>query len=210
MKLADMVRLTAGEPVFSAGLLISGDVDPRDVRRQLSRWKDAGKVIQLRKGVYALAEPFRSVKPHPFVIANRLVKGSYVSLQSALAWYEMIPENVPVTTSVTTLRPGSWETPLGTFSYRHLKPDAFNSFLPAEVSPGQWAAVATREKALCDLVHLTPGSDSARWVREMRLRLDELDGEKLQAIVSRSGSAKLERAYRIVQKLLEAGEDGSR
>jgi predicted transcriptional regulator of viral defense system len=205
MKFLDLVRITGNQPVFTAGLLISGDVDPRDVRRQLSRWKEAGKVVQLRKGVYALAQEFRSGWPHPFLVANQLVKASYVSLQSALAFYGMIPENVPVTTSVTTGRPWSWDTPAGSFSYRHLKPAFFHSYHGTEVAPGAVALVATREKALCDLVHLTPGGDTRAWLSELRLQdLGSLDMTALLNIVQRSGSPKLERARRIVEGLREA------
>ena len=154
MKFEDLVRLVKEEPVFTSGLLISGNVDPREVRRQLSRWTEAGKVVQLRRGLYALGEPFTfaaSRASHPFLIANRLMKASYVSLQSALAWYGMIPEHVPVTTSVTTRRPWSWDTPLGAFTYHHVKTGLFHSYAPIEVSPGTVALVATREKALLDL-----------------------------------------------------------
>lgn len=61
------------EPVFEAGLLLAGDVDPSDVRRQLSRWVNAGRLYQLRRGLYALAPPFQKIRPHPFLVANRLV-----------------------------------------------------------------------------------------------------------------------------------------
>ena len=52
-----------------------------------------------------LGKPIGRVSAHPFVVANALKKASYVSLQSALSHYGMIPEYVPVTTSVTTRRP---------------------------------------------------------------------------------------------------------
>ena len=210
MKFEELVRLRASEPIFSSGLLISGNVDPKDVRRQLSRWKEAGKVIQLRKGFYALAEPFRSRVAHPFLIANHMIRASYVSLQSALAWYGMIPENVPVTTSVTTLRPWSWDTPLGVFAYRHIKAELFHSFGPVEVSPGNVAMLATREKALCDLIHLTPGADGEAWLRELRLNLEELDIPALGRLVADSKSPKLERARRIIEKLRDAAETEGR
>ena len=196
--------MTRDQPAFTAGLLISGDVGPKEVRRQLSRWKKAGKVIQFRKGVYSLAQEYRSAWPHPFVIANQLVKASYVSLQSALAFYGMIPEHVPVTTSVTTRRPCSWDTPAGSFRYRHVKTELFHSYLSVEVAPGALAQVATREKALIDLVHLTPGADSRGWLTELRLQeLSSLDPVKLLELVRRSGSPKLERARRIIQELRE-------
>ena len=90
MKFGDLLDIVGAEPVFETGLLLVGNVDPADVRRQLSRWTQTGKLYQLRRGLYALAPPFQKVKPHPFVIANRLVRSSYVSCQSALAYYHLI------------------------------------------------------------------------------------------------------------------------
>jgi len=59
-------------------------LNPADLCRQLSRWTNAGRLIQLRRGVYTLAPPYQKIKPHLFLIANRLLPASYVSLQSAL------------------------------------------------------------------------------------------------------------------------------
>ena len=59
--------------MFETGLLLSGDVYPREIYRQLSRWSQAGKIYQLRRGLYCLAPPFQKVKPHPFLVANRLL-----------------------------------------------------------------------------------------------------------------------------------------
>jgi predicted transcriptional regulator of viral defense system len=103
MEFTRLIEIVGDEPVFETALLLAGDVDPADVRRQLSRWTRAGRLYQLRRGLYALAPPFQRVKPHPFLVANRLVRASYVSLQSALAHHGLIPEVVPVTTSVTTV-----------------------------------------------------------------------------------------------------------
>jgi predicted transcriptional regulator of viral defense system len=101
-------------------LLLAGDANPSEVRRQLSRWTKTGKIYQFRRGLYCLASPFQKVKPHPFLVANRMLPASYVSVQSALAYYGMIPEFVPVTTGITTNRPAHWETPLGIFDFRHI------------------------------------------------------------------------------------------
>src|SRR4051794_5385816 len=128
MRFEDLLGIVGSEPVFETGLLLAGDVDPVDVRRQLSRWTRAGRLYQLRRGLYALAPPFQKVQPHPFLVANRLVPGSYVSLQSVLAEHSLIPEYVPVTTSVTTSRPGRWDTPLGSYLFRHLQPDLITGF----------------------------------------------------------------------------------
>jgi hypothetical protein len=66
MKFSDLLRIVGDEPLFETGLLLAGDEDPRNVRRQLSRWVENGRLIQLRRGLYTLAAPFRKAKPHPF------------------------------------------------------------------------------------------------------------------------------------------------
>src|SRR5689334_4820969 len=38
MRFEDLLETVDREPVFETGLLLAGDVDPADVRRQLSRW----------------------------------------------------------------------------------------------------------------------------------------------------------------------------
>ena len=73
MRFEDLLGVVGDEPVFEPGLLLAGDVDSADVRRQLSRWTRAGRLYQLRRGLYALAPPYQKVRPHPFLVANRMV-----------------------------------------------------------------------------------------------------------------------------------------
>ncbi len=125
MKFSELLAVVGDEPVFETALLLAGQVDAADVRRQLSRWETAGHLYQVRRGLYALAPPFARCQPHPFLVANRMVRGSYVSLQTALAYYGLIPEGTPIVTSVTTTRPGAWKTPLGDFNFRKIKVELF-------------------------------------------------------------------------------------
>lgn len=203
MRFESLLRVVGEEPVFESGLLLTGDVDPADVRRQLARWARDGRLLQLRRGLYALAPPYRKVLPHPFLVANRLALGSYVSLQSALGYHGLIPEHVPVTTSVTTGRPGTWETPLGTFEFHHLHPSLGRSFRLEALGAGQQAFVATPAKALADLVHLVPGADDPAYLQELRLQ----DLEGVMADLARdptiAARPKLRRAFRHVAGLAQ-------
>jgi len=204
-----MLDIVGNEPVFETGLLLAGSVDPAAVRRQLSRWTAAGRIYQLRRGLYAPAPPFQKVKPHPFLVANRMVRSSYVSLQSVLASAGFIPEAVPVTTSVTTRRPGHWETPLGNFDFRHVKLDLFHGYQLVDVGSNQRAFVASPEKALLDLIHLQPAGDNPKYLQELRLQnLERLNLERLLQMAHATGSPKLCRAAEVVAKLaqVEAAE----
>lgn len=204
MRFEELLEIVGDEPLFETGLLLAGDIDPAGVRRQLSRWMEAGRLLQLRRGLYSLASPFQKVRPHPFLVANRLVPGSYVSLQAALAHFALIPESVPVTTSVTIGRPGRWDTSLGAYEFRHLQEELFRGFQRTLLAGGQEAWVATPEKALLDLVYLEPEGGSMEYLSELRLQnLDGLDPGKVRRLAEESGKPKLRRAAERIAQLTE-------
>ena len=49
MEFSELLEIIQDEPVFDTDLLLAGDVDERDIHRQLSRWKKAGKIYQLKQ-----------------------------------------------------------------------------------------------------------------------------------------------------------------
>lgn len=203
MKFDEVLEIIGNEPVLHSSVLVAGGVDPADLGRQLSRWVGSGKLIQLRRGLYSLSERYRKTPPHAFVVANRLRAASYVSLQSALEYHGLIPEYVPSVTSVTTGRPGTFSNPLGTFIYRHIKRGLFSHYTVVDVGNGLSAFVAEPEKAILDLLYLTPHSDDPLYIRELRLQnVEALDTVFLKRLAEESGSRKLERAVTRIRSLL--------
>jgi len=204
MKWEYLLLEVADEPVFRTGFLAAGKTSLGQLHLQLSRWVKAGKLIQLRRGLYTLAEPYRKVALHPFTLANAMKEASYVSLQSALSYYAMIPEHVPTVTSVTTQRPERVKTPLGQFVFRHVKKAWFHSFRQIELGSGQRAFVATPEKALLDLAYLTPGADNYNFLAELRLQsLEQLKIDTMLELVDKSNSVKLRRTAKLIAKLAQ-------
>jgi predicted transcriptional regulator of viral defense system len=199
MKFEDVLHLVGDQPFFETGLLLAGNVDPNDVRRQLSRWTRAGKIRQLRRGLYTLVPPYNKVTPHPFLLANALVPGSYVSGTSALAYYGLIPEYVPRTLSVTLTRPSQWDDG---FIFQHLAPRLFFGYQSVEVVKGQFAFIAQPEKAILDLAHLTQGSDNETYLTQLRLQnLERLDLRRLQEFAERAAKPKWKRVASQVTSL---------
>ena len=190
MQFEQLLTLVGNLPLFETGLLLAGKVDPDDVRRQLSRWVRAGKVRQFRRGLYTLAPPYQKIAPHPFLVANALMPGSYVSGQTALAFYGLIPEYVPRTLSVTTLRPMQW----GGFHFQHIASHLFFGYQSTDLSQGQRAFIATPEKAILDLAHLTADADSVEYLRQLRLQnLEQLNLDRLHEFAQRAAKPKWQR-----------------
>ncbi|MCF7928534.1 MAG: hypothetical protein K9L68_06140 [Spirochaetales bacterium] len=202
MKFDELVEIASGMPCFSPRFLFAGE-KPDQVRLQIHRWVADGRVIRIHKGLYTLAEPYRTIPLEQVYIAQKLRRASYLSLQSALSWYGMIPEYVPVTTMVTTGRPQSIDTPVGSFLFRHIKPEYFGGFRMKQLDSGNEAAIASPEKALLDLVYITPGGDDPDYLRELRLQnLDRVNVDQLKIEAKRFGRPKIERAYLLVCDLI--------
>jgi predicted transcriptional regulator of viral defense system len=202
-----LLELIGDEPVFETGLLLAGKVKPETIRLQLSRWTKKGQVYQLRRGLYTLAPPYQKVKPHPFLIANHLQRGSYVSAQSALSFYGLIPEVIQSTVSVTPGRPERLETPLGLFEFRHIQPTFLRGYHQITLNrapPIQQAFVASPEKALLDLIYLQPSGEKPEYLHELRLQnLEQLDMQALSNQAETFGTPKLRRAVSEITALIQ-------
>jgi len=145
----------------------------------------SGDLISLRRGLYIPGPELDLPIPENFLIANHLRGPSYISLESALSFWGMIPERVYEICSVTTKTTKTYQTPIGRFSYQHLSSPYYSfGITRAEIGPQQFAMIATREKASCDKIILTSGV-LLRSVQQTRAFLFEdlrIDETALQAI----------------------------
>ena len=203
MEFDRLLKLIGDDPVFETSFLLAGNIDPKNVRLQLTRWVNSGRLYQLRRGLYSIAPPYQKVRPHPFLVANRLQRASYVSLQSALALYGLIPETVNITVSVTAGRPERLVNPLGIFEFRHIKSNLLYGYQMTDLG-GQNALVATPTKALLDLVYLQPSGESAKYLNELRLQnLDHLDLDVLKRQTEVFDSPKMRVAAKVINNLIQ-------
>ncbi len=201
MQFSELLDIVEDEPVFETGFLVAGRSREPGLPAQLSRWCGSGKLLRIRRGLFALAPPYRKVIPHPFLVANRLVPGSFVSGLSALAFANAIPEFVPEVTSCGPGRPQVRETPLGRYSFRYLKPGLRSGYRLAELGGDQMAFVASPEKALLDLVHLQPGGDDPAWIDGLRLNIEALSTDRIEGMAALTERPKLIRAALHVRRL---------
>lgn len=187
----EFLKLTGELPVIETENLYAGISDPTSIEVQISRWKKAGKIIQLKKGIYLLAEPYRKIALYEPYIAAVLKKPSYISLEKALEYHDLIPETVPVYTSVTTKREGRFVSKIGMFDYRHIKQSLFWGYTSTIVKK-QTAFIALPEKALLDFFYIKKVKISLEYLQELRLQnLEKLSIDKLFEYVRRFKKPKM-------------------
>jgi hypothetical protein len=125
---------------------------------KISEMIRSGELISLRRGLYIPGPEVDLPIPDPFLIANHLRGPSYVSLETALSYWDMIPERVVEISSITLKTSRTYRTPIGRFSYRRGTAPYYSfGLVRAELAPQQFALIASREKALCDTIVYTSG-----------------------------------------------------
>jgi len=112
-----------------------------------------------------------------FMVANKIYEPSYVSLESALAYYEIIPETVFGVTSISSRKTKHYESIWGLFGYRSVKPQYMIGYQVIENTPGIKFKIAYLEKALLDYLYLNSeirslaDFEGLRWNRTQLLGL---------------------------------------
>ena len=117
-----------------------------------------GYLVQLRRGLYMTTRLVNSTMPETFLISNHLLGPSYVSIDSALFHWGLIPERVYEVTAVSNKLSKKFKTPLGIFSYTHI-PLPYYSFGIEQLAltETQTVMIASPEKALSDKIITTAG-----------------------------------------------------
>ncbi len=198
MNFDELVSILGDQRWFDLATVVQLTGHRRDtIKNQLCRWTKAGKVLSLRRGMYSLAQRYRQGSIQPAALANALYRPSYLSGMWALSFYGLIPESVPVYTSITTRTPRRFENAFGEFIFRNVKRSIFFGYAPVMISDAK-VLIATPEKALVDCWYLETGEWNADRMREMRLSADgSLDETSLLSIVERIGKPRLSRALNV-------------
>ncbi|MHB0896102.1 MAG: type IV toxin-antitoxin system AbiEi family antitoxin domain-containing protein [Spirochaetales bacterium] len=147
---------------------------PRDKVTKLLR---AGALLRIKKGLYLwndLEEPYSRE-----LLANLIYGPSYISLEYALSFHGLIPEAVRAVTSVTTGKNKEFDTPAGSFSYRHLPVKYYSPGIDYEDgAPGKEFMIASPAKAIFDMLYL-----NAPELRENEAREYFFDDLRMEADV---------------------------
>lgn len=176
----------------------------RQIQVRLSRWVAQKKLIQLRKGKYLLPDRYRRKKISHYSLSNYIYSPSYISLESALEYHGLIPEKVVEVQGVTPRLTKTWSTPLGRFTYQHIKQERFFGYQSETLSMEDTFQCALPEKALIDLFYLRKGEWSETRIRELRLQNPgKIDCERVKEFGRCMRSNKIQRAIQSFLLVLE-------
>jgi predicted transcriptional regulator of viral defense system len=209
MKIEELIRLFGKQPCFDLASVVQLCGGCREtVRTELYRWCKAGKILHLRRGMYAFGSDYRKTEVNPAELANLLYFPAYLSSAWALGFFGLIPEKVVVYTSITSREPKTFRNAFGHFRYRHIKKEAFFGYRAVEISRRK-VLLAEPEKALLDFWYFEKGEWDKNRLAEMRLQnLDLLAREKLLEYAARFKSPKLTRAVELYSEMHRTPEEG--
>lgn len=187
------LRLVVSGEVFDYQILMSFLKEVKYPRAKIGRLLKAGEIIRIKKGLYVFGEIWRKGPISLEVAANLIYGPSCISFEYALFRYGMIAERAIAVTSLSIGRAREFETPIGTFRYRSIDKNKFSVGIEYREIPGEGGFfIASREKALADVVSRMKGPLSLpdlrfHLIEEMRLdeeSLRSLDKQKLEEIGS--------------------------
>ena len=141
-------------------------------------------------------------------MANKIVQPSYVSLESALAYYQIIPEKVYGVTSVTSKKTSPFDRPWGVFRYRSLEPSLIFRYEVFRSRQGEIFLMASMKKMILDYLYLNSHIDSLedfeglRWDQEALIRLRR--NASFESLLMRFGKKALNHRVDQLMRYLDA------
>lgn len=145
-----------GDTPFDLSVLSGLFPNTKHITDKARRLEQEGRIIRLKRGIYVRSAE-DGAHPVQELIANHLYGPSYVSMQSALRHYGLIPERVFSIQSMTIKHCRSFDTPLGHYDYLSCPIAYFPIGIRQQQEGSSQFLIASPEKALCDLLVKTRG-----------------------------------------------------
>ena len=168
MQYVEIKKLLKNDPLISLNELRK--IDEHFDRRRLNEWQKKDYIKKITKGFYIFTDIDLN-ENITFNIANKIYAPSYISLETALNYYGIIPESTYLVTSISTRKTYNFQTNLVSFSYNTIKPQAFFGYFINKNNNN--FKMAYPEKAILDYLYLHPNIkeisdfDSLRFNKEV-------------------------------------------
>lgn len=186
--------------------------DYRFPRNKIAHLEQTGKIIRLKRGMYVVSPNISKQLLSVELVANHIYGPSYVSMESALRYYGLIPEKVHTIRSMTANRSRIFENPVGNFKYITVSDSYYSIGINQQSVENKYTfLIATPEKALCDMITATPQlriqSEKALITyleEDLRFEMSGLDHMNIAIIRKCINTGKKKEVLKLLLKLLHA------
>ena len=163
-----------------------------NVYEKIKREVKKGNLFSVHRGIYETEQ-----KANSFAIGNIISTPSYISFETALSYYNLIPERVFLTMSATFRKNKTkmFKNDFGRFYYRDVSEKAFPYGVDIIEIEDYQIRIATKEKALLDTLSKKRACESLEDLEEllfegMRIEKDDFDNLDKEQLI------KLSRLYK--------------
>ncbi len=132
-----------------------------------------GNLIKIKRGLYET-----NINREPFALANIIVSPSYISFETALAYYNLIPEAVCIVKSATFKKNKKKEirNRFSLYTYQDINPNAYPYGIDVIEIDGENVKIASKEKALLDTISIISPRNNLKEIEDLLfedLRINE-------------------------------------
>jgi len=180
-------------PLFTVGDI--NKVEPSFQPDRLTDWLKHGYIKRIIRNRYIFSD-FKLTEESLFFIANKIYEPSYISMEGALSFYKLIPDQIFAITSLSTKKTTRFETEVGTFLYRSIRSDIFFGYRLANFN-NLIFKIAEIEKSILDYFYLNTNLENDDDFYELRINDEEfkrqVDLDKLKSYMKLFRNKSLER-----------------
>ena len=177
---------------------------PKFDSRRLFEWKQKGYLIKLTNKWYVFSN-VAITDGLNYLISNSICQPSYISLESALCFHELITSTPSSIQAITKHKTVVYHNDRGVYSYRKIKPEFYFGFETLEID-GKPIQMANPEKALIDFLYFNANLNSLSKLTSIAWSiqaLNQLDWKKLGSMQMSIGSKALDRRMDLLKKGLK-------
>lgn len=173
--------------------------------RRLVEWQNKKYIQKLRREYYYFLDQKKD-ENFLFFAANKMYHPSYVSMESALAYYHFIPEGVFLTSSISSRNTANFNTNIGDFVYNNIKKSLFFGYKIIQINDHP-IKMAEPEKALLDFLYLKKlnALEDMKNLRLNNLEINQtIDFQKLNQYQKIFQSITLDKRLDLLKKTIDA------
>ena len=199
-----------GNVPFDLSVLSSIFPKNKQISDKARMLENAGRIIRLKKGLYVASQNETGKTLYRELIANHIYGPSYVSQETALRYYGLIPERVYLVKSVTTKHSRNFENFTGNYHYQNCSKEYFPIGVKIEENNSINFLIATPEKALCDLINFGKSlnfrslKDVSIFLNDdIRLDMDRIDNLNISIIEKCAEYSRKQKSINLLTKFMK-------